>query len=82
MGTDSQEGLRTNVPPAGEPKWTRATAQAAAFVGADAEAVYVVTKSAQLRGVGWADAKVRGTVSAPSNFRGKLLASGVVDGAG
>ncbi|MFJ9373906.1 hypothetical protein [Streptomyces sp. NPDC101455] len=52
--------MRTYVPPAGEPKWTRATAQAAALLGADAEAVYVVTKSAQLRGVGQADAKLRG----------------------
>ncbi|MEV6513709.1 hypothetical protein AB0M61_47345 [Streptomyces sp. NPDC051642] len=59
MGTDSEGGVRTYVPSTGEPKWTCAAAEAAVLLGADAEAVYVVTKSGQLCGVGRADAKVR-----------------------
>lgn len=80
VGTDSQGGLRTYVPSTGEPKWTCAAAEAAVLLGADEDAVYIVTKSGRLRSVGQADAKVRWTVSAPADFRGKLLTSGVIGG--
>ncbi|MEW2157721.1 serine/threonine-protein kinase [Streptomyces sp. NPDC007189] len=78
VGADSQGVLRTFVPSTGEPKWTCPGAEAMTLLGADAEAVYVLTKEGRVRGIGRADAKVRWTATVPTDFRQKVIPPGAV----
>jgi outer membrane protein assembly factor BamB len=78
VGTDSQGVLRTFVPSTGEPKWTCPGAEAMTLLGADAEAVYVLTKEGRVRSIGRTDAKVRWTVTVPADFRQKVIPPGAV----
>ncbi|MGJ5752944.1 serine/threonine protein kinase [Streptomyces puniciscabiei] len=77
-GADSQGVLRTFVPSTGEPKWTCPGAEAMTLLGADAEAVYVLTKEGRVRSIGRADAKVRWTATVPADFRQKVIPPGAV----
>ncbi|MFI5979008.1 protein kinase [Streptomyces sp. NPDC051452] len=78
VGTDGEGTLRTFVPSTGEPKWTCPAAEAATLLGADAEAVYVLTKRGRLSSVGRADARVRWTATVPADFRKDLITPGAV----
>jgi eukaryotic-like serine/threonine-protein kinase len=72
--------VHTYVASTGEPKW-KVDADADALLAADGEAVYLVTKAGELRGVGRSDAKVRWTADVPRAFRGKkLLPPGIAGG--
>jgi outer membrane protein assembly factor BamB len=73
VAADNDGTIHTFVPPTGEPKWSL-EADVDVLLGADEDAVYLVTKDQQLRAVGHTDATIRWVVRLPDDFRKRITA--------
>ncbi|MFG2875037.1 protein kinase [Streptomyces sp. NPDC048337] len=74
--TDRNGTLVTFVASTGKPKWA-SPAEAASLLGADDEAVYLITKDGRVRAVGRSDAKIRWTVEVDADLGTKAASRGL-----